>query len=118
MRPRDCHLTLRLPGFSRVLASDQSNQPKETRSPPKAGILCQLVILYEHYSIPYRAGTFLHQLLSVCRILWVVFTRPSLGSHRTPYEQTGPQFKGVKMIPPGLHLAHFGTGEGEKQVPQ
>eukprot|EP00903_Cladosiphon_okamuranus_P013254 g12359.t1 len=28
---------------------------------------------------------------------------------------TGPQFKGVKMIPPGLHLAHFGTGEGEKQ---
>ncbi|CAM9872224.1 unnamed protein product, partial [Ectocarpus sp. 4 AP-2014] len=29
--------------------------------------------------------------------------------------QTGPQFKGVKMIPPGLHFAHFGTGEGEKQ---
>lgn len=30
--------------------------------------------------------------------------------------QTGHQFKGVKMIPPGLHFAHFGTGEGEKQV--
>ncbi|CAM9741404.1 unnamed protein product [Ectocarpus sp. 6 AP-2014] len=29
--------------------------------------------------------------------------------------KTGPQFKGVKMIPPGLHFAHFGTGEGEKQ---
>eukprot|EP00752_Nemacystus_decipiens_P008371 g7483.t1 len=28
---------------------------------------------------------------------------------------TGPQFKGVKMIPPGLHFAHFGSGEGEKQ---
>lgn len=30
--------------------------------------------------------------------------------------QTGPQFKGVKMIPAGLHFAHYGTGEGEKQV--
>lgn len=33
-----------------------------------------------------------------------------------PSVQTGPQFKGVKMIPAGLHFAHYGTGEGEKQV--
>ncbi|CAM9816234.1 unnamed protein product [Ascophyllum nodosum] len=30
--------------------------------------------------------------------------------------QTGPRFRGVKMIPAGLHLAHYGTGEGEKQA--
>ena len=29
--------------------------------------------------------------------------------------QTGASFKGVKMVPAGLHFVHIGTGMGEKQ---
>eukprot|EP00953_Heterococcus_sp_UTEX-ZZ885_P030313 16021-Heterococcus_DN1.PRE.5 len=29
--------------------------------------------------------------------------------------QTGPNFKGIKMIPPGLHLLHYGSSEGDRQ---
>jgi A1 cistron-splicing factor AAR2 len=29
--------------------------------------------------------------------------------------QTGPNFKGIKMIPPGLHLLHYGSSEADRQ---